>query len=298
MPRLPFRPLSGCRPRRAFTLIELLVVVAIIAILIGLLLPAVQKVREAASRVRCSNNIKQVTLAMHTYAGVTGHFPPAYRGTDQNPGWGWLAMLLPYVEQAPLASNLQVNQVTFGGGATTVTPAEVPGGWSRANLTLYRCPSDPGPDTNPDRWGHGLSNFRAVAGPYTYPTFSPDQDMGGVMYQNSRVRITDITDGTSNTLAAGECVYDKPTGKLAAVWVGMTGMFDGSVRISDVMWWVDDATATVNGSAPQAFGSRHPGGAMFGFCDGAVRFFKSAGDPAVVRYLAGRNDGVVVNADY
>ena len=79
----------------------------------------------------------------------------------------------------------------------------------------------------------------------------------------------------------------------------MTGFTSsGAVRISDVMWWVDDATATVNGPAPQAFSSRHPNGAMFGFCDGSVRFFRNNTNPSIVRYLAGREDGVIVNNDF
>jgi prepilin-type N-terminal cleavage/methylation domain-containing protein/prepilin-type processing-associated H-X9-DG protein len=284
--------------RRGFTLVELLVVIAIIAVLIGLLLPAVQKVREAAARLKCSNNLKQLGLGLHNYASAMESFPPAYQAVSNNPGWSWSTFLFPYVEQDNLYAALGVSSTVFGGGAVPVTPANVPGGWSQTKLTLFRCPSDTGPDLNPDRWSHALSNYRAIAGPISYPTFVPNQDMGGVMFQNSKIRITDITDGTSNTLAVGECMYDSTTGKTAAIWVGMTGLYNGSVRISDVMWWIDADTSEVNGTAPQAFSSRHTGGAWFAFCDGSVRFFRNDTDPNNLRWLAGRNDGVVVNCDF
>src|SRR5712671_1343499 len=117
------------------------------------------------------------------------------------------------------------------------------------------------------------------------------------MFQNSKIRILEITDGTSNTVAIGECIFDQPTGKRAAIWPGMTGLRNGSIWISDVMWWVDDATAVINGPAPQAFSSRHTRGAFFGFCDGSVRFFREGGDVTSLKWLAGRDDGHVVQTE-
>lgn len=282
------------RARGAFTLIELLVVIAIIAVLIGLLLPAVQKVREAAQRTRCINNLKQLGLALHDYAGVKGHFPSAYVASGSLPGWGWGAAILPHIEQSPLFQQARVGIGPFGNGSAPAGPSV----YTQAILPIFRCPSDNGPALNPIRLNHAMSNYRAVAGPLTYPLFYADHDMGGVMFQNSKIKFLDITDGTAYTLAIGECMFDEPSQKRAAIWAGMSGLRDGSVWISDVMWWVDQSSAVINGPAPQAFSSRHHGGAFFAFCDGSVRFFREGGDVNIVRYLAGRNDGKVVPIDF
>lgn len=284
--------------RRAFTLVELLVVIAIIGILVSLLLPAVQYARESARRTRCQNNLRQMVLGLHHFAGSQGYFPSAYESTGTLPGWGWGSAILPFVEQQVRFDAAQMATEKFGAGANPALATV----HTKAKLALFRCPSDPAPDLNPLRLDHGLSNYRSVAGPTELTTFIADFDYGGTMYQNSRMRIARISDGTSNTLIIGECIFNERSDKRAALWAGMTGMrvapgaTAASIWVSDVMWSVDDVSANVNGPAPQAFSSRHVSGAYFAFCDGSVRFFYNGGDKAVVKWLAGRDDGNLVQA--
>jgi prepilin-type N-terminal cleavage/methylation domain-containing protein/prepilin-type processing-associated H-X9-DG protein len=289
--------------RPAFTLIELLVVIAIIAILIGLLLPAVQKVREASNRTKCQNNLHQMGLALHNYALGYGQFPPAYENKPATPfsyipGWGWGTIILPYLEQDNLWREFKIPPSLFGNGANPAPPNAL----TQTYLSVQRCPSDNGPKLNTFRNNHATSNYRAVCGtenhggPYAFIT---NQDRGGVLFQNSKIKITDVTDGTSNTLAIGECMFDETTTKWAAIWPGMVGtLTPGSIMISCVMWHIDAFSAQINGPAPQAYSSRHPGGAYFVFCDGSVRFFREGGSINNLRYLAGRADGVVVLPEF
>lgn len=281
--------------RSAFTLIELLVVIAIIAILLGLLVPAVQKVREASQRTQCQNNLHNLALALHAYHNDNSRFPSAYVATSTNPGWGWGSFILPYIEQKNMFDSLGVGTGSVFGGGTNPAPATT---LTAYPLPIFRCPADGASDVNPLRLNHATANYRAVAGPTTYPSFIENNDFGGIMYQNSRVKIAHITDGTSNTLILGECILEVTTGKRAAIWPGMTGLRDGKMWVSDVMWWIDDAGTTfeggtnnINGTSPQAFSSRHLGGAYFAFGDGSVRMIIDSADMTTLKFLAGRNDG-------
>src|SRR3954467_10108781 len=115
------RPLGS---RGGFTLIELLVVIAIIAIFIGLLLPAVQKVREAANRMKCANNLKQIVIGVHNRESAFGSLPPAYEATGSTPGGGWPTPLLPFVEKETLHGELQADTLKFGLGPPPATPTQ------------------------------------------------------------------------------------------------------------------------------------------------------------------------------
>ncbi|HZY84444.1 MAG TPA: DUF1559 domain-containing protein [Gemmataceae bacterium] len=272
--------------RRAFTLIELLVVIAIIAILIGLLLPAVQKVRESASRMKCANNLKQIGLACHNYHDSQKSFPPGYLAvasysdgaTDTAPGWGWAAFLLPYLEQDNLYRQINFAQPVQG------QPA------AQAMLSGLLCPSDL-PAQAPFAVTSAALAPVAVLAPSSYAaTCGPDaSDVAdptglGAFYRNSQTRLTDITDGTSQTVLVGERAWSQAMG----VWAGAPA---GAVMRAGAQnpWpnatapapclvlahnnWVNIRTDSDGGL--DDFSSNHTGGVNLLFADGSVHFVQS-----------------------
>jgi prepilin-type N-terminal cleavage/methylation domain-containing protein/prepilin-type processing-associated H-X9-DG protein len=238
--------------RRAFTLIELLIVIAIIGVLIGLLLPAVQKVRETANRTRCQSNLKQLGLAMHNYHGVNNCFPPAFAKPSN---WGWSVWLLPYVEQSALYNTLNPTATSIA-----LTPN------TSLALPIFACASDPAAATATNHFysNYGRSNY----------AISEQVSDGG-----SAIRIEQITDGTSNTLMIGE---RDMTHQVGAIWPGRDSNGVGGA-IGRPNWPINTSyaggatcCAADTSCTRYAWSSLHPGGANFVFCDGAVYFLTYA----------------------
>jgi len=315
--------------RSGFTLIELLVVISIIAVLIALLLPAVQAAREAARRSQCTNNLKQVGLALHNYESVFACFPPAYlsqRGgggvhgapdpttLDAGPGWAYGAMLLASMEQQPLYQALNVNLPCWlpanSTGASTVVGTFLCPSVSASSRT-FKVLDQPGQALaefarshyvlnagNEEPWGYQVQDHQGIA--------------DGPFYRNSLVRIANITDGLSSTLFMGEhtsILSDK-------TWVGVV---PGAVVCPTPRFAFSTcdfaATLVLTHSGPAAgeggvihppnarsnhvcqMYSEHPGGANILLGDGSVRFIKESINQRTWAGLATCRGGEVISAD-
>jgi prepilin-type N-terminal cleavage/methylation domain-containing protein/prepilin-type processing-associated H-X9-DG protein len=273
--------LSPKRHRSAFTLIELLVVIAIIAVLIGLLLPAVQKVRAAAARMSCQNNLKQIGLALHNYHDANGKFPVGWRS---GPSWAWGVWILPYIEQGNLYTRINPDAPgrTFS-AVMNSTDIDL----LRTKIPTYICLADNNPagPLNDNRKftavvsgqnvAIGISNYVANAGNLS----------GGVFGNGTQVSIPQISDGASNTFLVGERATRQGTagGQYAAVWAGVNDdgaggpeveVAEGYAVIGFSVWRMHDGSSTsIPDKYPgRAYSSLHDGGANFVLCDGSVRF--------------------------
>ncbi len=313
----------GERCRRAFTMIELLVVIAIISVLVALLLPAVQSAREAARRMRCSNHLKQIGLALLQYHDSHKTFPPGYISMTSNVAeWGWPVFLFPYLELKSMYGEMSVNQYRL----TDV----IADSYLRVNIKtpvpLFRCPSDRTGEHLPSTLRHfngagGLVGFEPATGNYMGVLGFWDRGNGlpnnGILYGNSKVTINDVADGTSYTFIVGERNHRCGAGTWCGVRDPITpndvGIYYVVARISIKL---NFPLNIGDNSCREGFASAHTGGGNFLFCDGSVQYisnmigFSNAGvdphqqtgnfDPRVARelglyqLLGIRNDGIPI----
>jgi prepilin-type N-terminal cleavage/methylation domain-containing protein/prepilin-type processing-associated H-X9-DG protein len=319
-----------------FTLIELLVVIAIIAVLIGLLLPAVQAARAAARRIQCTNNLKQLALATMNYESANGVFPPGQMKMAAKPPWGTtlFVALLPFIEQQALFNGWNFNNGYDNLYGTTARSATV--------LSGLLCPADIIP-TNPVQNGttsnewYGITSYGGNAGSQSHPFSAVTKDgiytytgPGSTSPNNIQVTIAMVTDGLSNTLFFGERSHFDPNyDSFAAAGLtffqqtmgqwGWWASSSGGYALSDVAmstyvpinYKIPFNYATAPGNAKSqstftsqyeyprvnSFGSLHPGGANFVMVDGSVRFLKQSISMPVYHALGTRAGGEVISAD-
>jgi len=301
------------RQRRGFTLIELLVVIAIIAILIGLLLPAVQKVRESASRMKCANNLKQIGLACHMVNDQTGALPSggwgwgwvgdATRGNGVTQPGGWIFQILPNMEQNNLYrlanSQAGITQLAASPVVTFNCPSRRPGGPYPGNNGYYNYggttltsmartdyAANSG-DQNADEISAGPGSLaEGDSSTYAWASTAP---FTGVIFQRQGIPLVQITNGTSNTFLAGEKYlnpdgYDSGTdaGDNESMYVG----FDNDISRCTFSPPMEDTPGFADAFR---FGSAHPGGLNMLYCDGSVSFLSFSVDPAVFKRAGTRN---------
>ncbi len=283
--------------RKGFTLVELLVVIAIIAILIGLLLPAVQKVREAANRAKCTNNMKQLGIALHLYANQENAFPMGYQNVDASlnitTNHAMFVFLFPYIEQDGIYRNYSLSYSWNAGpnlNLITHQPA------------LLQCPSNPLPGQKDG--GRGISDYGLMTScspsagtmPFTYSTF----ESYGLLRRNHRTKFAEVRDGTSHTVFLIEDV-GRPTRYVAnrrrssdssllatgAAWAdpANTMSLDGAREDGLNPGNSQGGTCPMNCSNNNEVYSFHNKGAVFSFADGSVRFCANRLEMAVLSSL-------------
>ena len=306
---------SLSRNRLAFTLVELLVVIAIIGILVGMLLPAVQQVRETARRTSCSNNMRQVVLGLNTYQSQFQHFPPGYQteSVTTNALKGWMFFTLPYLDQSNLFETVNEGSGLLADAASDTIPGQLAA--LQTPIAAFRCASDDAPELNTAVGGgsssHSIkdSNGNDVAVATSNYVGVNDSSRGsssgdfivittrgepnGIFFDDSEIGFEDIPDGLSNTMIIGERAWEvpNPAGANFKASAGNCFGLDNSVAKphQSAKAILASGSGSLNGTSFQnqalrGFSSNHTGGANFGFADGSVRFLDDSiagGDPDV-----------------
>jgi prepilin-type N-terminal cleavage/methylation domain-containing protein len=313
------------RPWRGFTLVELLVVIAIIGILIALLLPAVQAAREAARRVQCANNLKQLGLALHNYHAAHGSFPPGYlsqKGTAAS-DWcysdsacknhlaPWTVLVLPFIEETA-----RYHEFDFKKTFTSTSHCPADGSYASQNhkawekpLAKYQCPSDP--DSASD-----INNINYLGvqggGPYASADCRYNSRVlffNGLLFHNSKMKISHIEDGSSNVFLLGETKYiptypHRPDQKTYGGWASgarLDGSGTNPYSLAAVVLQINSipgsggkpntVVADMYYEMSKIFGSFHPGGCQFAMGDASIHFVSENADLTVLQQMAVRGDG-------
>lgn len=299
--------------RRGFTLVELLVVIAIIGVLVSLLLPAVQAARESARRMQCSNNLRQLGIATHTFHDTLGFLPPAFIGdnSDTPNGWAtWAALILPYIEGSNQYAQWDIRY------RVSQQPAQA----VQTQIKTYICPSRPLPVLSVSDFstsGGALSDYAASFGTAANYTSSNGAIIPNMPYValdsagswivtkwEGQTRLADLTDGTSNTFLFGEkhirpnSLRGKNEDRSVFSGVRNTHRRMAGIAPNGDLRPLLPPRAQTPALANSSFGGPHPGVCQFVFGDGSVKPVKTAVDLHTLTYLVQRNDGEVIQNDF